>query len=149
MVLPRLQLLFNILLLGQTRLQFQHCALEFNSHLLIPLESQLKFIDLELVCAPLLFHLQGQSSDFSVLLNSELLHLASQIVQVDLILLINATDFFLELAFSSGILSLSRLKLSEMCFLLGRKSLLHFFKLSQEAVLLFFCLSSMTLLEVG
>ena len=66
-ILPRFQLLFNILLLSQTRVQFQHRALKFNSHLLILFESQLKFVDLELVSAPLLFHLQGQSLDFCVL----------------------------------------------------------------------------------
>ena len=66
-VLPRLQLLFNILLLSQTRVQFKHCALKPNSHLLILLESQLKLVDLEFVGAPLLFHLKGHPLYFSIL----------------------------------------------------------------------------------
>ena len=72
-----------------------------------------------------------------------------QIFQADLVLLINAIDLFQELTFTSGMVSLSCLQLSDMGSLLGSKLLLHFSKLSQEAILLFFDLSTMTFLLGG
>ena len=63
--------------------------------------------------------------------------------------MINAFDFFQELVFASSMLSLSCLHLSDMGSLVGSELLLHFSKLSQEAILLFFDLSTMTLLLRG
>ena len=63
--------------------------------------------------------------------------------------MINAFDLFQELVFTSSMLSLSCLHLSNMGSLVGSELLLHFSKLSQKAILLFFDLSAMTLLLRG
>ena len=63
--------------------------------------------------------------------------------------MINAFDLFQELVLASSMLSLGCLHLGDMGSLVGSELLLHFSKLSQEAILLFFDLSTMTLLLRG
>ena len=108
--LPLSELLFNVLLLRESLVQLKDSALQLDGGLLVPVESQLKLVDLGLVVGPLLFHQVSDALDFSVFFDSELFHKLAQTVKVSLVESVLSGLLILKFSLASGGLLLLSLK---------------------------------------
>ena len=136
MLFPGGKLLLDIFLLGQTSVELEHRGLQLDGHLLVPLQSDLQFVDLELISRALLLHCARQLSNLCIFSHAELLLLYGHLVQVLLEEGVDAGDLGLPSTILPFLLLLLETHFVEVILFFSSKSIVKVFKLTQESGLL-------------